>query len=123
LFSLKAIMLWTIHDFLGYGVVTGVAHHGFDVCPICGLDFKGEYLIELRKMTYTQRQRWLSIGHPYRSEGTKYNFIGQLETCMRPKVVIAKEQLSQAHEYQTWRSVSNKEGGIGDPSKQHGVKR
>jgi hypothetical protein len=27
------------------------------------------------------------------------------------------------HEYQTWRSVGNKEGGIGDFSKQHGVKR
>jgi hypothetical protein len=41
---------------------------------------------------------------------------------MRPKVVTAEEQLSQAHEYQTWRSTSNKEGNIEDPSKQHGVK-
>jgi hypothetical protein len=41
---------------------------------------------------------------------------------MKSKVVIVEEQLSQAHEYQTWRSIGNKEGGIGDLLKQHGVK-
>jgi hypothetical protein len=69
-------MLWTIHDFPGYGVVAMVTHQGFVVCPICGLDFRGEHFIELGKMVYTQTQRWLPNEHPYRSEGMKDNFIG-----------------------------------------------
>ena len=48
-FRLRAILLWTIHDFPGYGTVAGVAHQGYVACPICGPDFRGEHSIELGK--------------------------------------------------------------------------
>ena len=38
-FRLTAILLWTIHDFLGYGTVAGVAHQCYVACPVCGPDF------------------------------------------------------------------------------------
>jgi hypothetical protein len=84
-------VLWTIHDFLGYDVITRVAHQGFVACPICGLDFRGEHSIKLRKMVYTHTQRWWPNGHLYRYEGMKDNFTRQLETRMKPKVVIAQK--------------------------------
>jgi hypothetical protein len=34
-FTLKGVLLWTIHDFLGYGCVVGVAHQRYVACPIC----------------------------------------------------------------------------------------
>jgi hypothetical protein len=37
------MLIWTIHDFLGYGIVVGVAHQGFVACLICGPRFKGEF--------------------------------------------------------------------------------
>jgi hypothetical protein len=75
-FSLRGIVLWTIHNFLRYGVIDGVTHQGFVAFPICGPYFRGEHSIKLGKMVYTHTQRWLPIGHSYRCEGTKDNFIG-----------------------------------------------
>lgn len=37
-------------------------------------------------------------------------------------VVTTEEQIHRANEYQTWLREGNKEGGVGDPSKIHGVK-
>jgi hypothetical protein len=56
-FTLKGILLWTIHDFSGYGCIVGVAHQGYVACPICGLEFRGEDSIELGKQTYTAMQQ------------------------------------------------------------------
>jgi hypothetical protein len=28
-FTLRANLFWTIHDFLGYGIVVGVSHQGY----------------------------------------------------------------------------------------------
>jgi len=33
---MKAILMWTIHDFPGYGVVYGCQHQGYKACPSCG---------------------------------------------------------------------------------------
>ena len=41
----------------------------------------------------------------------------------KPNVVNAEEQVERAIEYQNWLDEGNKEGGVGDPSKVHGVKR
>jgi hypothetical protein len=30
-FTLRTMLIWTIHDFLGYGTVGGFAHQGFSV--------------------------------------------------------------------------------------------
>lgn len=53
----------------------------------------------------------------------KDHFDGQMETCSRPQTVSAEEQLKKAMQYQVWLNEGNKEGAIGDPSKDHGVKR
>jgi hypothetical protein len=37
-FMLCIVLLWTIHDFPGHGIVGGFAHHGYVGCPWCGLD-------------------------------------------------------------------------------------
>ncbi len=121
-FTLRASVLWTIHDFLGYGVVVGVSHQGYNACPICGLDFKGEHFVEPKKMTYICTCRWLPNGHPYRSARMKGHFNGQLETHSRRKSIIAEEQLAIAAKYQSWLRSGNKDSGVGDCSKQHGVK-
>ena len=46
-FKLRAVLMWTIHDFPGYGTVAGVAHQGYAVCPVCGPHFKGEHSVSL----------------------------------------------------------------------------
>ena len=58
-FRLRTILLWTIHNFLGYGTITGVAHQGYVACPMCGLGFRSEHSTELGKLTYMDTRRWL----------------------------------------------------------------
>jgi hypothetical protein len=53
----------------------------------------------------------------------KDHFNGQMETRSRPQIVSAEEQLKKAMQYQAWLNEGNKEGSIGDPSKDHGVKQ
>jgi hypothetical protein len=35
-FTLRGVLLWTIHDYPGYGTVGGFAHQGYVGCPYCG---------------------------------------------------------------------------------------
>jgi hypothetical protein len=35
-FVLKAMLMWTIHDFLGYGLVSSCQHQGYKACPPYG---------------------------------------------------------------------------------------
>ncbi len=93
-FTLKTSMLWTIHEFPRYGVVARVIHQGYCACPICGPNSKGEHFVELGKNTHISTCRWLAVGHPYKSTRMKGHFNVQLEKCIEPKSVIAKEQLA-----------------------------
>lgn len=47
---------------------------------------------------------------------------GHLETRSRATIVGAKKQLAEATQYQDWLRLGGRDGGIGDPSKEHGVK-
>jgi len=51
-YTLRCVLLWTIHDFLGYGIIAGVEHQGFAACLICGPKLRGEHYVELGKQTY-----------------------------------------------------------------------
>jgi hypothetical protein len=48
-FNLKAVLLWTIHDFPGYGTVGGFSHQGYVACPWCGPDLGAQHSTELGK--------------------------------------------------------------------------
>ncbi len=64
-FTLRAILMWMIHDFLTYGLVAGCVHQGYKACPICGPNLTSRHLLELGKVFYEGSQRWLPRGHPY----------------------------------------------------------
>jgi hypothetical protein len=35
-FTLQGILLWTMHDFPGYGVASSLQTQGLKACPMCG---------------------------------------------------------------------------------------
>jgi hypothetical protein len=114
-FKLRAILLWTIHDFPGYGTVAGVTHQGYVACPVCGPDFRGEHSIELGKCTYTDTRRWLPRDDPWRSSGMNDHFNGMAEERGPPRVVTGDEQELRGLQYQDWLRMGNREGSDGDP--------
>jgi hypothetical protein len=37
-FTMRAVLMWTIHNFPAYGIVFGFQHQGYRACPPCGID-------------------------------------------------------------------------------------
>jgi hypothetical protein len=122
-FNLRAVLLWTIHDFPGYGIVGGFSHQGYAACPWCGPDLGAQHLTELGKQMYSGTRRWLPEDHLYRAAEMKEHFDGNMETHGKPDPMTIEEQLRNAVQYQAWRDAGNRPGVPKDPSKLHGMKR
>lgn len=59
LFTLKAVLLWTINDFPAYGNLSGCVVKGYYACPICGEDTYSNRLKHGKKNVYTGHRRFL----------------------------------------------------------------
>jgi hypothetical protein len=90
-FMLCTVLLWTIHDFSGFGTVGGFAHHGYVGCPWCGPELRAEYFVELGKQTYGGTRRWLSDNHMYRFAAMKEHFNGEVESHAKPREISVEE--------------------------------
>ena len=47
--TIRGIIMWTMHDFLGYGECTGLATSGYHAYPICGANLQTRYSKSLKK--------------------------------------------------------------------------
>ncbi len=43
LFNLWAMVIWTIHDYLRYGLLSGCAYQGYKACPLCAPNITSRY--------------------------------------------------------------------------------
>ena len=68
-FTLKAMLMWGIHDFPAYGNLSGCVTHGYKACPICGENTQSTRLEHSKKVVYTNYRIFLSADHPFRSGG------------------------------------------------------
>jgi hypothetical protein len=68
-FTLRAAYLWSIHDFLAYGIFAGWSVHGTLTCPICGAETRCFRLEFGGKICYFDCHRcWLPSDHIFRSQ-------------------------------------------------------
>ena len=66
-FKLRGCLMWTINDWPGFGLISGMVHVGYAGCPPCGPAVTSRYSRELHKCLYTDSWRWLrSRHHPYK---------------------------------------------------------
>jgi len=66
-FNLRAGFLWSIHDFMAYGIFAGWSCHGNLTCPICGKDSDCFRLKFGGKICYFDcHRRFLPNNHPFR---------------------------------------------------------
>jgi hypothetical protein len=122
-FTLRGMLIWTIHDYPSYGTVGGFSHQGYAGYPYCGSDLGAEHFVNLGKQTYGGTRRWLPWNHAYRLRAMVDHFNGQVENQDRPNIVSMEDQLTHAAKYKAWKQAGHREGSVGDPSKVHGVKR
>ena len=72
-FTLKAILLWTINDFPAYGKLAGCTMKGYYACPICGEGTCSKRLKHGRKNSYMGHRRFLPRNHPYQRQKKAFN--------------------------------------------------
>jgi hypothetical protein len=65
-FKLRAILMWSIHDFPAYGLLAGQVTKGYKGCPPCGPHVSTRRSKALGKNVYFGHRRYLAIHHPYR---------------------------------------------------------
>ncbi|XP_073137536.1 uncharacterized protein [Henckelia pumila] len=83
--NLKAILMWTIHDFPAYGNLAGCATTWRFGCPICGEDVCSMWLKYSRKFSYLGHRRFLAPDHAYRDKKKWFN--GKKERKGKPRTL------------------------------------
>jgi hypothetical protein len=85
--------MWTISDYPGYGLISGICTHGYKACAVCGPETVSRSAKSGNKLNANQKvrgskivfgggRRWTRRNHPYRRN---LMFNGQEE--LRPKPV------------------------------------
>ncbi|CAN6557429.1 unnamed protein product [Malus baccata var. baccata] len=82
-FTMKAAVLWTISDFLAYGMLSGWSTHGYKACPHCMHDKESIYLPASRKICYMGHRHFLEDNHRFRRQ--TINFNGRREHRSAPR--------------------------------------
>lgn len=72
-FSMKAILLWAIHDFPAYGHLSGCKTVGKYACPICNEGTESQWLKHGCKTVYMGHRRFLPSIHPFRNQKRQFN--------------------------------------------------
>ena len=64
-FTLRASLLFTIHDLLAYGTLSGLSVHGYHGCPACNFKDFVRHSRSLCKCIYCGHRAYLKMDHPY----------------------------------------------------------
>lgn len=120
-FTLKAILLWCVHDFPAYAMLAGTTKKGYRACPVCGPDTHARYSEHLCKVVYGGRhRRWLPPAHPFRFDT---NVFGTQEIEAAPIPMDAESHIRWAYLHEEYARFGGRLGGEGDPTLCSGVKR
>ena len=92
-FSLKAILCWTINHFPAYGNLAGCTVKGYYACPICGEGTCSKRLKHGRKNSYMGHRRFLPRNDPYRRQKKAFN--GEQDFRILPKILSGEEILEK----------------------------
>lgn len=67
-FLLRAMVLWTIHDWPGLGSCSGLKTSGYAACHKCGRGLPGRRSESMRKIVYHEHRCWLDEDDPLRED-------------------------------------------------------
>ncbi|XP_058185780.1 uncharacterized protein LOC131303006 [Rhododendron vialii] len=109
-FNLRAILMWTMHDFPAYGNIAGCVTKGKFACPICGENTHSLWLKFSRKTVYMCHRCFLPPSHPFRKK--KSWFDGKEEKGKKPRIMTGKDILHALKDFKNdWGKGGNgKEG-------------
>jgi len=120
-FTLRGILLWTIHDYPAYGLISGCATKGYQGCPICGPNVDSRFSRSLRKNIFQGHRRYLPAEHHLRFMTEVFN--GKEEHRCKPSRVTGLEHRRRGEARQRWLNAGGIASSENDPVKRNGVKR
>lgn len=120
-FTLRGMLLWSIHDFPAFGLIAGQTVKGYVACPICGENTCAEHSIHLKKMCYLGHRRFLPLGHRFRRARAAFN--NSQELGVVPPRRTGEQLIEQGRARSAWLRNGGTEDSPDDPVKTHGVKR
>jgi hypothetical protein len=106
-FTFHGMVMWTINDFLGYGLLSKCVHQGYVACPKCGPQTTSQHASSLRKLVYIGHCGWLRHRHPYQFSQFNNAFDGKPKERGELLVVTSNEVVTRGMEYQWWIGVGN----------------
>ena len=121
-FNMRVVLLWTLHDFPAYGLISGLTTKGFKACPVCGPHTISRRSKLLKKNIYCScHRRYLPPDHYFRGAGAAFdNEASDLveEAPLTGNQTIRRGRMSEAY---TDGGGTEKDNAF--PAKEHGVKR
>ena len=120
-FTLRASLLFTIHDLPTYGTLSGLFVHGYHGCPACNFKDFVRHSRSLRKCIYCGLHASLKMDHPYHQQKTWFN--GQEENCEAPLLIIGDYIVENGKKRMSFIENDGIAGSRYDPCNESGVKR
>ena len=81
----KAVLMWTMHDYPGYGIASSLQTQGYHACPPCGPFEVPAYSTEfLGKIIYHGHRKFLVRGHKWRARRNNALWGGYDEESKEP---------------------------------------
>ncbi|KAL3698568.1 hypothetical protein R1sor_012644 [Riccia sorocarpa] len=122
MFTLRAMLLWTVNDYPALGIISGQCTKGRLSCVVCGPRVTSEYSLHLHKHIFYGHRKWLPADSGYRDR--RYGLGSRSrEQELSPTPVIAEEILEWAELKQQYDESGGRALTADDPYKQYGVKR
>ncbi|CAL2272088.1 unnamed protein product [Prunus armeniaca] len=91
MFTLRAVVMWTVNDFPAYAMVYGWSTKGYMACPVCKEDVTSGW--HAGKVCYLGHRRWLPWDHEWREKDKEFD--GNTERRLRPREWSGDEILDQ----------------------------
>lgn len=121
-FNLRACLMWTLHDFPGYGLVAGLTTKGFKACPVCGPNTVSRYSKVLRKNVFCNcHRRYLHANHYFRGDYAAFDYGAEEE--FETHAMSGNDTIRHGRESERFLQNGGTEHHVNFPGKAHGVKR
>ena len=121
-FNMRAVLMWTMHDFPAYGLISGLTTKGFKACPVCGPHTKSRRSKLLRKNVYcNHHRRYLRQDHYFR--GADAAFDNEANDDIEEPPLSGNQTIRRGRDSEAYINGGGTEKDNEFPAKTHGVKR
>lgn len=120
-FKLRAMLIWTIHDYPAYTLISGQTGKGYAGCPVCGEGTFAEHSTHTHKTVFLGNRRWLRQDHRWRAARAAFN--GRLNHNEAPPRQSGLTVIQRGAWRASYLELGGRPNARHDPVKQTGVKR